>query len=340
MTKPGEQPPSNFDARADNAALALRKTLQRQGRQVADSAPVEVGPDGREPPAPPPQGSYAAQALELQRRQAAAQRKQIGDQPPAGTPEQALDGSVAPPVSGGQPPVEPEPATSPRAEKRIQELVEQLRVLDQKHQQAVEDGKKASESANQYQQRLAALEQQHAQMLQANLDNLDPETRMQVMQDARMSQRLDEFEQRIVGRLQPQLRSLENAQARNQMQELAGKYPAFDIQIHGPLIDMFRGKNPHCSIEQAFRAIAQAEELVTRQAAVRRAVPFVAPPGNGELAAARYAPTPEAAPSARAPEAELVEESRRVAALLRDTDPAKRKEGMRQMDEHLKRRLS
>lgn len=338
MTKPGDQPPSNFDARADNAALALRQGLKRQGREVPDSAPVEVGSDGK-PPAPlPPQGSYARQALELQQRQA-QQRQPIGDQPPAGTAEQAIDGSMAPRLDPqGSPPQRQTPETlSPRAEQRIQELVGQLRQKDQELQTAIEMGKKATETASQFQVRLATLEQQHQQMLQQNLDNLDPETRMQVMQDARMSQMFAEFETRLMGKLSPQLQDLNAQSSRALMKELGEKYPAFDYQIHGPLIDMFRGKNPHCSVEQAFRAVAEPEELVTRTAARARAVPPIVPPGNGDLGAVRYAPRPESQP--RHQEDELVEEARRVKELRASTDPAKQKEGMKLVDEHLKRRL-
>jgi hypothetical protein len=302
---------------------------------MPDRAPVEVDKDGK-PPAPlPPQGSYVRQALELDRR---AHQQPIGDQPVAGTPDQALDGSMAPRLD---PQRQPPPATaaddSPRAQQRIQELVGQLRQRDQELQVALESGKKASETAQQFQTRLASLEQQHTQMLQANLDHLDPDTRMQVMQDARMSQRLDEFQQQILAKIQPQLRTLETQAARNEMQALSDRYPAFDLQIHGNLIDMFRGKNPHCSIEQAFRAVAEPEELITRNAARAQAVPLILPPGNGELAAARYAPSNDR--NKLQPEDELVEESRRIAALRRDTDPAKQKEGMRLLDQHLKRRL-
>lgn len=337
-----DQNQSNFNARADSAALALRQSVNRrlagvEGREkIPDSSPVQVGSDGK-PPAPlPPEGSYARQALELQRR--AAEQRQIGDQPIAGTPDQALDGSPAPRLPAAQPPQQPAAELSPRAEQRIQELVGQLRQREQELQTALQQGKQAQETATQFQQRLASLEQQHAQMLQANLDNLDPETRMQVMQDARMAQRLDEFEARILGKIQPQLRTLETQAARNEMQALSDTYPAFDLQIHGPLIDMFRAKNPHCSIDQAFRAIAEPEELVTRQAARVRAVPPIVPPGNGELAAARYAPSNdrEQKPS---PQDELVEEARRVAELRRSTDPAKQKEGMMLLDAHLRKRL-
>lgn len=200
----------------------------------------------------------------------------------------------------------------------------------------MEMGKRATETASQFQQRLTQLEQQHQQMLQANLDNLDPETRMQVMQDARMAQRLDEFERRIINKIQPQLQNLETQASRNEMRDLSDKYPAFDFQIHGPLIDMFRGKNPHCSIEQAFRAIADPDELVTRKTARGQAVPPIVPPGNGDLSSVRYSPRPE---PQNQPEDELVEESRRIKELRASTDPAKQKEGMMLLDQHLKRRL-
>lgn len=332
MVKPGEQPPSTFNARADTAALALRRTLNQQGRQVPENAPVAVGPDGK-PPAPlPPVGSYARQAIERMR----AEQALIGDQPPAGTPEQAVDGSQAPPLLPGQGQPEPAEPLSPRAERRIKELIDQLREKDQALQQALAEGKKTGETVAQMEARLNALSQEHQQMLQANLDHLDPETRMQVMQDSRLGQRLDEFEKRILGRIQPQLQHLNTVAQQSEMQILANKYPSFDIQIHGPLIDLFRGKNPNCTIEQAFRAIAEPEELVTRQAASAAAVPTVIPPGNASMSSIRFAPAPEARSD---PAAELVDEAQRFKALRASSDPAKQKEGMNLAHEHLKRRL-
>lgn len=330
MTKPGDQPPSNFDARADHAALALRQGLKRQGRELPDRAPVEVDSNGK-PPAPlPPQGSYARQAMELAQRQQAQRLPAPGQAAPRAEEMQ----EQAPSNPPAQPAAEP---TSPRAEARIQELVTQLRAKDQELQQAMEMGKRATETATQFQQRLAQLEQQHQQMLQANLENLDPDTRMQVMADARLQQRMDEFEQRILGRIQPKLAHLETTAAQAEMHALAQKYPGFVYQTHAPLIAQFRESNPRCSIEQAFRAVAEPEELVTRQAARAPAVPPFVPPGNGDLGAARYAPQVQRAQPK--PEDELVEESRRIAELRRSTDPAKQKEGMQLLDQHLKRRL-
>lgn len=328
MVKPGEQnPPSNFDARADNAALALRQGLQRQGRQVPDRAPVEVDAHGNPPPPPPPAGSYAAQAL-------AQRQRQVQLPQPGQRAEDVLDEEVDPQAPSSQPAAE---RLSSRAEQRIQELVTQLREKDQRLQEAVEMGRRATETATQFQQRLQSLEQQHQAMLQRNLEQLDPETRAQVMADARMQQALGEFEQRIMGRIAPQLDTLQQTAAQAQMHALAQKYPGFSYQLHAPLIDQFRARNPHCSIEQAFRAIAEPEELATHRPTRAQAIPPIVPPGNGVQGAPRYAP--QAQPRQQNPDDELVEESRRIAALRRDTDPAKQKEGLRQLDQHLRRRL-
>lgn len=319
MTKQGEQTPSNFDARADNAALALRQSLKGKGRELPDRAPVEVDANGK-PPAPlPPQGSYARQALELAKQRSAR--------------AEDLQPDPAPPPPPPQPVAEP---ISSRAEQRIKELVDQLRTKDQELQQALTMGKQATETAGQFQQRLQTLEQQHQQLLQTNLEHLDPDTRTQVMTDARLAQRMDEFEQRIMGRIQPQLKHLELNANQQELHAVSQKYPGFDYQTHAPLIEQFRASNPRCSIEQAFRAVAEPEELGTRQAARAQAVPPIVPPGNGEFGIARFKPMRPVEPQ---PEDQLVEESRRIAELRRSTDPAKQKEGMQLLDAHLRRRL-
>lgn len=237
-------------------------------------------------------------------------------------------------------PSTPPPAAetpSPRAEQRIQQLVEDLRRKDQELQTAIEMGKKATETATQFQGRLTSLEQQHQQMLQANLDNLDPDTRAQVLMDARLSQQLGEMEQRILGRIAPELQHLKSTAAQQEMHALSQKYPGFNYQLHATLIDQFRARNPHCSIEQAFRAIAEPEELGMRPTTRAAAVPPIVPPGNGDLGAARYAPPSQRHPPTQ--EDELVEESRRIKKLRASTDPAEQKEGLRLLDQHLKRRL-
>jgi exonuclease VII small subunit len=340
MTKPGDQTPSHFDARADKAAQALRQSVNRQisripGREpIAESAPVEVDANGK-PPAPlPPQGSYARQALELAQRNAAAGQLPAPGQPPQRAED--MPDPAAPPLNPPPPPAAEPP--SPRAEARIQELVTQLREKDRELQTALAMGKQATETASQFQARLTQLEQQHQQMLQQNLDSLDPETRASVLADARLSQRLDEFKRDLLGQIAPRLQRLDQSDAQRELHALASKYPGYNHQLHAPLIAQFRESNPRCSIEQAFRAVAEPEELVPRQGARATAVPPFVPPGNGDLGAARYAPQVQRSSQA-AQEDELVEESRRIKELRASTDPAKQKEGMRLLDAHLKRRL-
>jgi len=332
MTKPGEQTPSDFDARADSAALALRAKLKGQGRELPDKAPVQVDSNGRPPAQPPPQGSYARQAWELEQRRLAA----AVQPPPTGRAGQrAEDLQVDEPPSNQPPQPEAEP-TSSRAEQRIQELVGQLRQKERDLAEALAMGKTATETATQFQQRLTALEKQHQEMLQANIDHLDPTTRAEVLADARITERMDALEQRILGRIQPTLASLSQSAVQSEMSVLARKYPAFDYTTHAPLIEQFRHSNPRCSIEQAFRAIAEPEELGVRTASRAQAVPPTIPPGGGELGTVRFAPNRPVQPRS---EDELVEESRRIAQLRRDTDPAKQKEGLKLLDEHLKKRL-
>ncbi len=344
MAGQGEQnPQSQFNAQADKAALALRQGLQQQGHRVPDQAPVEVGPDGKPPAPPPPPGSYMSQIIEQHRQQnqqvstEAMREPAIGDQPPAGTTEQAIDGSQAPRLPEGPPPQDATESASPRAEKRIKDLVDNLRLREQESQQAVSQLKERDATLAEMKAKLDGLQNQHEQLLQANLDHLDPETRMQVMQDARLQEALAGMEQRIMGNILPHLHTLESRNAHSEMMGLGEKYPAFDIQIHGPLVDMFRGKNPACTIEQAYRAIAESDdELQTRASASAAVIPPVVPPGSGSMQNVRYAPEPQAQSN---PEAELVEEAQRIRQLRESLDPKERAEGLRLADVHLRKRL-
>jgi hypothetical protein len=246
-----------------------------------------------------------------------------------------IDGSQAPPLTApGQPPPEtPAPEQlSPNAQQRIKTLIDELRAKDQELQnyRTEQDGSNAELKG-----KLDSLQSQHDQLIQANLENLDPETRMQVMQDARLQEALAGFKNEIMGTIMPHLQGLEQKNAYSDMMNLGEIYPAFDVQIHGPLIDMFRGKNPHCSIPQAFRAVAEPEELVTREAASAQAVPPIVPAGNG-TPTPRYIPDPS---SQVDPEQELVAEAAMIKQLMESTDPADHRKGLRLTDQNLSRRL-
>jgi len=278
------------------------------------------------------------QMLEQQRQGQPTRVQQLGDQPMAGTVEQEIDGSQAPPLAQQeQPTQEPSEAQlSDNANRRIRELIAELREKDQALQKAMELGRSQGDTLGQLKQKFDQLQQQHQNLIQANLENLDPETRMLVMQDSRIQEALSGLEQRILGQLMPHIQTIEQKNQQAEMMRLGDIYPAFDIQIHGPLIDMFRGKNPHCSIEQAYRAIAEPGELVTREAASAAAVPPVVPPGNMG-ARPRYQPEPQGQQSN--PEQELIEEAQMLKKLRSSSDPSDQKAGMNLVHEHLKRRL-
>lgn len=195
----------------------------------------------------------------------------------------------------------------------------------------------SSKRAQELEQKLRQLEEQHQQMMQANLDHLDPDERMRVLAEAQISQRFDQMQQRLLETIGPQLQALQSKQQRDEVQALSERYPSFDYEIHGKLIDTYRGKNPNSSIEQAWRAIATDDELLTRSQAQVSSVPPVLPPGSSDLSAARYAQEPEQPSN---PQDELVDEAQRIAQLRRSSDPADQKKGMQMLHEHLKRRLS
>ena len=116
--------------------------------------------------------------------------------------------------------------------------------------------------------------------------------------------------------------------------QLSGKYPAFDVQIHGPLIEMFRGKNQHASVEQAFKAIAEPEELVVRSAVPASAVPPIVAPGVGTPATSRYVTEPQSDP-----EQEMREEAAQIRKLMESADPADHRTGQRLVEKNLADRL-
>ena len=339
---------SQFNQRADNAALALKGQMNQERGLNLQETKVVVGPDGQPPKPPPPEGSYARQAFDQQRAELQAQAAQqmaqqgqqqpIGDQPLAGTQEQALDGSQAPPLQApAQTPQGPgDQELSANAQQRFAKLTSDLRDKDRDLQAVLEAHRNNETTLVETQAQLQAMKQQHEQMLQANLENLDPETRMQVMQDARMSEHLAAFEQRIVARLQPQISGLQENRAHDELVRLAQKFPRFDVQVHGPLIEIYRGKNQHSSVEQAFKAIAEPEEVVTRGAVPATVVPPAVAPGASIQGnpQSRYIPEPQSDP-----EAEMIAEAAQIGVLNRSLEAADHKAGARLIEKNLIDRL-
>jgi hypothetical protein len=321
--------PSKFNERADGAAEALKQTMG------IEPTKVEVGPDGRPPPAPPPPGSYAAMIREQQAAEAENRGNPLGDQPVSGTVDNMVDGSVAPPTPPADQQTPSPEVESPNVQRRFQELTQRLRVAEQEKQAAEQQAKNLSSTNQELSTRLDAIEQQHQTLIQENLESLDPETRMAVMQDARMSELAAGVEKRILDSIMPHVQALEQGDTQRRMMELGKKYPAFDIQIHGPLIDMFRGKNPHCSIDQAYRAIAEEDELVTRTQTSSAPIPPTVAPGGAGNGMPRYVPQPE--PN---PETEMIEDAQRIRKLRMSDNPDENKQGLRLADKNIQQRLA
>lgn len=341
--------PSQFNQRSDDAATLLKAQVSQEQGITLPERKVEVGPDGQPPQPPPPPGSYARQAYDDARAEQAAQSAQmmqqqgeqpqqpIGQQPPAGTMEQAIDGSQAPPLPiQEQPPQGPEPqALSPNAQQRFAKLSQDLRQKDQAFQELQERSKANEQTLAQQQEAFEALNQQYQTMLQANLDNLDPETRMQVLNDAKMQEQLASFENRLMAKINKPIEQLQENRMHNELMTLAEKYPAFDAQVHGVSIESVMGKNPHLSVEQAFKVIAEPGELVTRGVDTATAPPpTIAPRASTQSPTSRYVAEPQ--PDM---EQELIDEAAQIKKLMLSMDPNDHKLGKRLADKNIAARL-
>ncbi len=334
------QPQSQFNQRSDDAASALKAQLGKEQGISLPERKVEVGPDGQPPKPPPPEGSYARQTYDQMRSEQQAQaahQQQIGQQPEAGTLEQALDGSQAPPLpQQAQPPQGPETQElTPNAQARFAKLTQDLRDKDREFQELQELAKTNERTQAQQQDAFKALQQQYQDMLQSNLDNLDPETRMQVLNDAKMQELVAGMEERLLSKIGKPIADLQENRVHNELMALAEKYPAFDVAVHGVAIESVKGKNPHLSVEQAFKVIAESGELVTRDAVAATAVPpTISPRASVQSPQSRYIPEPQTSP-----EQEMQEEAAQIGKLMRSMDAQDHKAGQRLIEKNLADRL-
>lgn len=323
--------PSHFSARTDSAALAIKGQLSKQlGKEIAPRS-VPVGPNGQPAPPLPPEGSYARQAIERQRQAAQAQRPQLQtDQPP----EAHEEGQEPVGPNGNQSPQDTNNLT-PNAQRRFSELSQTLRQKDQELQKAIAKSRDLEESHAQLQARLAAVEQRFNSVVNQNLDSLDPETRQQVLNEAQIAQSVAQIEQRVMQRVAPVIDRATTQAIEAELRAVSQRYPSFSADVHGPLIEMFRQQNPNCTIEQAFRAVAEPEELVMSPSRAP-AVPPVVVPHSGS-ATPRYVPQP--APKQPTVEDEIETDRQRAFNLARSTNPEDRRLAGRAMDQLLVRKL-
>ena len=222
------------------------------------------------------------------------------------------------PMDDQQPPADDQ-QLSGNAQKRIRELSQTLRQKDQELQQAMTQLRAGQETQSQTKARLEALEAQYQHIIQQNLDSLDPETRAAVMTDAKIREGMAGIEQRLRSEIQSSLKPVREQSAQRDLHDVAIKYPGFDYEIHIPLIEAFRERNPHCSVEQAFRAVAEPEELLGRRQVRAAEIPPTVAPGTAQ--SLRYAPQ---APKTT-PEEELQADRDRAFQLARSGKPEDRR---------------
>lgn len=332
--QPQQPAQSAFNQRADNAALRLKDQLgqeisARTGEQVVlPPTPVPVNEEGNPVGAPPPEGSYARQAYdEAQQQQALDYQRQAA--------QQAYDPNAQPKQDPPQdPPQQPE-QLSQRAQERITSLVSQLRTKDQEFQALQTAQTQQATTVEELQSQLTAQKQMMDQMLQQNLESLDPETRQQVMSDARIGQAVAASEQRILSRVAPQLEALQERNHQLEKGRLNGRYPGYDPGVHDVLIDEFRRANPNCSVEQAFRACATAEELAVGGHRPANPPPPAIAPGSGSTAP-RYIPQPTDQVD---PAQQIRDDAAKAAELARSTDPEDQKRATAMWHKNLADRL-
>lgn len=330
-------PPTNFSARSDQAALALKGQLSKQlGKEIAPRS-VPVGPNGQPAPPLPPAGSYARQAIDAQRAAAAQQRPQLqgpDDQQQQQAQQEANEQQNGDP-QGQQQPQHQEQFT-PNAQRRFSELTATLRQKDQELQQALARSKQLEETQAQSNARLAEVEARFNAMVNQNLESLDPETRQQVMQQAAIDESAAQIERRVMQRVAPIVDRVTTQAVQAELVAVSQRYPAFSAEVHGPLIEIFRKQNPNCTIEQAFRAVAEPEELAYGRQERAPAIPPIAMPQSGNYAP-RSAPQPR--PPQTTPEQEIEADRKRAFDLAKSTDPMDRRNAGRAMDDYIRRKL-
>lgn len=319
-----------FTARADAAATALK------GQMNLPPKPVAVGPDGQPPRPLPPKGSYARQAIEQQQAALREQASYASSQAPA-----PLNGNGQAAHEATETAAEEaqEEALSVNATRRFAELTGQLREreralgeLSNRSRSQDDELAKLRTDLEQMRQANEKLMSDHRRLLESSLDGLDPETRATVLMESKIQDLLQEQERRLLTQFDTQLQRLRVRTEEDDYQKLGGKYRNFDIQVHKPLIEMFRTQNPASSIEQAYKAVAEPNELVLNGSSLAPNVPPVLAPGPGPTAEA-LVPRPRPDPNTK-----MVEDARRIKELMSSNDPKDHREGRRLAEKNIRDR--
>lgn len=316
-------PVNDFNARADAAMRGMKANMGLPSTPVPDGSSSQ----GQ---APPP-GSYAEMLLKQRQAQMAQETPSLGrntvemEEPVP----QSDTGGVAPssqPVHEGSPDVGEDGKSVPFEKHpiygRFAEVSRERTQFKRQLEQLEQDRGKFSSENEALKQRLAQLETQHQQLMTQHMDNLPPEDRAALVARMEVEQGLQRVEQRMNERFQPLVRSLDEERKHRELEGLARRYPAFDFDKHLPLIETFREVNPICSMEHAFRAVAEDHELLSNGQPARRVPPPVVVPGGSTTSKM------DAHPPQEKEEQNLVDGARAVGALSRSQNPEDRAQTM------------
>lgn len=328
---------NSFANKADNAALSLKQSLSTSlQRQYGPNGPhgrgaelqetkVAAGPDGKPPAAPPPEDSYVAMA------QRQVEKDRLAATPPQ---QQSTEAPQEQAQVQTQPTQEPALEVTENANKRIRGLVNELREKDRALQALQAEHTASASTIEELKRRHEALEGSYRSLIEQNLDALDPETRVAVMQDARMQEAIAASERKILATLGPQLQAIRDRDDQDELSRVASKYPGFDYEIHPVLIEEVRRRNPALSVEMAFKAVADPRDLgVGAQPTVT--VPPVVEPGSGSSIPRNV---PDRSQQSD-PVAEMVEEAARARDLAKSNNPEDYKKALRMFDQNIGRRI-
>ncbi len=305
---------TDFSARADEAMRGLKAKM---------GLPETPVPNGSSPQAPPP-GSYAAQLRQHRQETLGQPPPSIGrdtvetEDGPVGDngetaapsqPEQPEATDVGP--DGKHVPFKDHPIFNRFAEVSRERTAykRDLERLKDEHQREAAEAKALRDKVAQQESLLQQMQAQH-------LEQLSPEDRAAFVARVEIQQGLQSIEQRMTERLQPVMRNLHEERRYRELEHLVHKYPAFDLDKHAPLIDTFREANPACSMEHAFRAVAEDHELgASNGRSARRAPPPVVVPGQPMFAKM------DVERSQDKEEQSLIEGARRVRQTATSEDP-------------------
>jgi hypothetical protein len=333
---------TDFNARADAAARAIKAQMG------LPSTPV---PDGSPPQVPPVPGSYAAQIQEQRR---AVLEANAMTQNELGRNTISTDLEPAPPSGPGRvAPSEPRPQEPndvgpdghhvPFQQHPIYDRFAEVSRERTEFKRGLDAERAEKEALTRKLEAVEAerlhMQQERDQFMEQNLESLAPEERHRFLVRQESQRLKSELREEIRREIVPHVQELAKERRQREIERVAARFPSYDAGRHQPLIDVFQNVNPGCTVEMAFKAIAEPWELQPNGSPVRgQTPPVVVPVPGGSLP--KFMPSPT---SGDKEEQHLREQAALIRAQASSTNPEERAKAMatatRNVAERLKGRM-